>query len=191
MAHSTQASVESQFRLLQTSLRATEVDLTPRNYKEFGPCRLGTAPAGSHIVVQIVRGEQEDVIWHHGIYLGDYMAAHMHPDGNISIVTIEKFMGMERGAPRGDYVGKAGIVEYAGDNDTLRNKTCIFARWAAADKDGQQIVYNALSSNCEWFATLARTGRGSSEQVDRVVRVVARLLSNVAVAMVEYGKSLK
>ena len=122
-------------QLLQKWLQTNDVTLTPCNYREFGPRGLCTAPAGSHIVVRAVRS------WHHAIYLGDSKAAQMHPNGDVRIVPLDHFMSST--------VCCAGIVEYHGDDDALRNITCILAFQAAADEVG---------SNCECFATWARTG---------------------------------
>jgi hypothetical protein len=165
------ADSQSQLELLQT----------PHNYIEVGPYGLGTAPAGSHVVVQSVREGRSDVIWHHGISMGSLEAAHMHPDGNISVVPLDQFMGQilaRLSSSGGDhYVGKAGIIEYQGDSDAHRTLTCDLVRWAAKDRDAQRIVYSALSSNCEWFAAWARTGRCVAPPS------IAALLSAIPVAV--------
>jgi hypothetical protein len=140
------ASVQSSFQL-QTRC-AVKTDLTPRNYKELGPYGLCTAPAGSHIVVQAVQKGRQEVKWVHGIYVGNGSVAHMHLDGGIRIVVLGQFMGGI--VSRDCYVGKAGTIEYEGDNDTKRALTCSLAHEAT-----EQLFFPA---NCELFATWARSG---------------------------------
>lgn len=149
---------ETQKRMLQTLMRAWGVDLTPRRLVPCGVYSLTSkARPGDHIAVRSVVNGTSDVIWHHGVYVGDEHVVHMHPDGNISKVHIDRFMA---GLPTiTTYVESAGVVQYDLDTDGARASTVIAAEYAAQDPDMQRIVYDIVDRQCDGFAVWCRIGR--------------------------------
>lgn len=145
-------------RLLQTFLKGgLDVDLTPRACKL---CSLVTLLAnvepGDHIAIRSVYRGRTDVIWHHGIFMGGVHVVHMHPDGNISKVTLDQFVA----APSSDtYVESAAVLQYEGDSDAAHARTLYMANFALHDEKFQALVYDVLTRQCDGFAAWCRTGR--------------------------------
>ncbi len=80
----------------------------------------------------------------------------LHPDGNISKVTLDQFTG----APSDDtYVESAAVLEYEGDSDAARARTVYMANFALHDRSLQALVYDVVSGQCDGFAAWCRTGR--------------------------------
>ncbi len=152
------ADIETNKRLLQSLLRGWGVDLTPQRLQ---PCSVYSltkkARPGDHIAVRSVVKDKQDVIWHHGVYVGDDHVVHMHPDGNISKVPIDDFMA---GLLTVDtYVESAGVIPYEPDTDEARACTMVAALHAARDPEMQRIVYDLVEHQCDGFVAWCRTGR--------------------------------
>lgn len=150
------------YELLQTFLSSIGVELTPHKCREVGTYSwIADAQPGDHIAVRSVTKSKLDVIWHHGIYLGEKKLAHMHPRGNISEVSVDGFMA---DIPQKDtYVDKVVIVEYSGDTEFARGIAVKIAKLTKLSKLEdplmQRLTYNVLTANCESFAVFCRTGR--------------------------------
>lgn len=159
---------ETNKRLLQTLLRGWGVDLTPRGLYKCGVYTWANkARAGDQIAVRSVVNGTQDVIWHHGIYVGDEHMVHMHPNGNINKVHIDQFMA---GLPTANtYVEEVGVVQYQGDNELARAQTVIAAHHALQDKAMQSIVYNIVEHQCDGFATWCRTGKWVSSAINALL----------------------
>lgn len=142
----------------QAVLRCLELDLTPSGFDEHGPYAvLAHARPGDHVAVRSVVKGKADVIWHHGIYVGDGCIVHMHPKNDISKVHFNDFMAA---IPTSDtYIEKAGIVTYHGDGDQARAACVINAVAATVAPELQQITYDVVRHQCDGFATWCRTGR--------------------------------
>jgi hypothetical protein len=154
------AAAESRWSSLQKFLRALDVDLTPSAFKSYGPYTvLRSVRVGDHVAVRSVTNGQKDVAWHHGIYVGGDSdnLVHMHPDGNISKVPFDRFMGNV--ISDGCCIDAAGIVEYRDDNDAHRLRAAFIAELATQDPTMQSLVYNGVSRTCCCFATWCRSGR--------------------------------
>ena len=172
--------------LLQPLLRALGVDLTPASCTECSIFDLtSTARPGDHVAVRSVVLEIPDVIWHHGIYLGNSYLAHMHPVGNISRVTMDRFMArvIDRQRQHANTTGvttcadRAVIVKYHGDSDYQRARTRTIAAWSCTDESMQAIVYHGLRANCECFAVWCRTERYEKS----ILNVVRTILDRVPI----------
>ena len=152
------AVAESRWSSLQVFLRTLDVDLTPSSFKSYGPYGLlGKVRVGDHVVVRSVTDGQPDVAWHHGIYVGDENLVHMHPEGNISKVPYEGFMGNIMS--ESSRIDAAGIVEYSDDSDVHRMRAAFLAELATQDPGMQALVYDGASRTCCCFATWCRSGR--------------------------------
>lgn len=164
MASKKMSDFETKTRLFQTLLRGWGVDLTPRRLLPCGVYSLTSkACPGDHIAVRSVVNGTRDVIWHHGVYMGDEHVVHMHPDGNISQVPIDKFMA---GLPTATtYVESAGVVQYDGDTDAARTNTMMAARYAIQDPEMQSLVYNIVEHQCDGFAVWCRMGRWAHSEI--------------------------
>jgi hypothetical protein len=155
MAHST-----SSLRNLQTVLAACSVDLTPKGFEQHGVFSLLHAlRVGDHAVVRSIRSGTQDIIWHHGVYVGDEHIVHMHPEGNISKVPFETFMGT---ITRGVCVDTAGVVSYTSDTAVTRLACAMRALLATVDENMQDIEYSPEKYQCDGFAAWCRTGRCES-----------------------------
>lgn len=163
---------------LQVLLEATGIDLTPRHYRETGVFTLMCeALPGDHIAVRTVTDGALDITWHHGIYLGQYRVAHMHPDGNISAVSFDTFVRDIVGVDT--YVDTAVIIDYDKDSSLAKELTVKVAEWAMADPGMQHIAYNAVAANCECFASFCRTGRcdnAGTTALHQVMQIVTDLV---------------
>ena len=159
---------ESQKQLLQTLLKSWGADLTPR---ALLPCSIylwaSKVRPGDHVAVRSVVNGTRDVIWHHGIYVGDEYMVHMHPANNICKVHIDQFMASL--PTTGTYLESAGVVQYDGDSEMARAQTVMVAECAVHDETMQRIVYDLVQHQCDGFATWCRTGRCASGEAQRVL----------------------
>lgn len=164
----------SKLQAIQPFMRALEMDLSPTSKTECGPYDLaGIAQPGDHIAVRSVTKGTTDVIWHHGIYMGNSQVVHMHPSGNISGVGLSEFAVTHITADT--YIDKAAIVNYRGDSPQFKALTQIIASWTTSDPTMKSIEYDGLRANCDGFACWCRTGRCEGP-------TVTKLLANVPVS---------
>ena len=151
-----------QMQAVQPLLRSLDVDLTPENCTECSVFTVAAlAKCGDHIAVRAVSNSKPDVIWHHGIFIDANTIVHMHPNNNISSITIDKFMAHTIQEP-GSFTDRAAIINYARDSDQSRALTSKRALMSIDDSFMQSIVYDGLKDNCECFAVWCRTDRYDS-----------------------------
>jgi Lecithin retinol acyltransferase len=152
------ATADQKWQALQRLLASLDIDLKPKGFKNLSVYGLAKAEEGDHMVVRSVVRGTEDVIWHHGIYMGDEKVAHMHPEGNVSIVSLKRFVN--EAVTVDTYVDEAGVIDYGPTDSKDRRALSVYlAEWATTAPEMQAIVYNVVGANCECFATWCRTGR--------------------------------
>lgn len=91
-------------------------------------------------------------------------------NAKIQTTTLNAFLA---GHP--DQIGKRTrplyLIEYPDDNDEKRRDTVRNAKDLLTKAD--QYMYNVLSSNCEALACFCRTGQWTSQQVERITKLLA------------------
>jgi hypothetical protein len=157
-------STNYQHSLLQAILCSIG-DLVPTSKTECGKYDIsGIAKPGDHIAVRTVYYNKPDVIWHHGIYMGDCRVVYMHPiTGNISNVRLSEFAVLQLHLDDmydDMYVDKTAIVVYEGDNPQLKALTMLIA--SNASNTNKEIEYDDFASWC-------RTGRCDGAYVTKLL----------------------
>jgi hypothetical protein len=137
-----------------TTIGVTSADLTPSNARVLDIVNnISTLIPGDQIMVR----EANQVTGHQAIFVGKV-------GGRISVVDM---WGPDKASARiavrplkAFLTGKAQLLvfEYKSDSKEFRTLTKELALAFAAEAD-PKLLYNALSNNCEHFATLCRTFR--------------------------------
>ncbi len=133
--------------------------------------------AGDHIMVKRMGGAYQ----HHGIDMGDGTVVHfsgepLHQvEAKVCRVAMEAFL----------QGGQKRIVHYAEGVDVLPVEETLHLAEKHLDKTG----YSLFRNNCEHFATYCKTGKKSSLQVKKYVRVGVTIAAVGLVAAETYIKN--
>lgn len=126
--------------------------LEPSNSWKITLSEIPFLDVGSHLAVFHL--EKGSFVWHHGILTTNGRLSkitHMHPEGNISSVSIESFVGNTANA-------QVMLINHPGVDLAMvawRANRLI----EAAQNNPSVLVYHITNANCEQFVHCCLTGR--------------------------------